>query len=183
MKALDKINTLLLCDIAEHLGIEGDVNVGFVRAAIQNGHTWAIEQRYGSDRSESDEERKPVVQKVHDVMHLWTVLEDAYEQLNAAEKAELEVRVPHVSKDVRWGGFDGNNESEYMSVLAFMVGYMDFYPNFRGREHLNSHMPTLETFERMWAAYQPIRDSMPEYPLELDDLTTILSARVHPSRR
>ncbi|MFT2468642.1 hypothetical protein ACMWNK_23485 [Escherichia coli] len=46
MDIKDKINTILLCDIAIHLGIETDIDPQLVKYAVSSGNDWVIKAEY-----------------------------------------------------------------------------------------------------------------------------------------
>jgi hypothetical protein len=44
MDIKDKINTILLCDIAIHLGIDTDIDPQLVKYAVSSGNDWFSRQ-------------------------------------------------------------------------------------------------------------------------------------------
>jgi uncharacterized protein len=87
------------------------------------------------------------------------MLETSYKELPPADKARIEAEAEPYGKHVEFIGFDGNNETNYMSVARFLIDDLDRFSIFRGRE-LNSHMPSIHTYRRMLAVFIPMRPSL-----------------------
>jgi len=77
---------------------------------------------------------------VVDVLNLHRTLYFSYEKLNDEDKAKLEF------SKIKYRGFDGNEESEYMSYASYILedlkSYKEIYED--GKCELNSHMPVAE---------------------------------------
>jgi len=91
---------------------------------------------------------------VWDVLDMFTTLEASLERLPEAE------RVPFDDWECTFRGFDGNNESAYLSYARFLIQddrwtslAEAFGPQ---RESGNSHMPTLQRYREMLAAWNSI---------------------------
>jgi uncharacterized protein len=112
---------------------------------------------------------------------MWTFLERGYKKLSAADKARVQKEADPL--DVHFRGFDGNNEGEYISVARFLIDQLKRFSEFKGRD-LNSHMPSIDVYQRMFAVFEPIRNSLGG-PRELSatEIIEILKAMIHPSRR
>ena len=89
---------------------------------------------------------------------------------------------PSFGAEVRFHGFDGNNEASHISVAKFLVDYLDRFQEFKGRE-LNAHMPTLEAHGRMLAVFEPILQEVSNKDFSAAQMAEVLKARIHPSRR
>lgn len=48
MEKIDKLNTLMLCDIIEHLKINTELDAELIRYAITSGNDWILNSEYGS---------------------------------------------------------------------------------------------------------------------------------------
>ncbi|MGL5678757.1 MAG: YfbU family protein [Plesiomonas shigelloides] len=80
-----------------------------------------------------------------------------------------------------FGGFDGNNESEYMALARFMIDKMGMYSWFKGRP-LNSHCPSMGPYNRILSAFQKLGSrNMFSSPLSADEIAEVMNARIHPS--
>jgi uncharacterized protein YfbU (UPF0304 family) len=82
----------------------------------------------------------------------------------------LEVDAKPFGKDPQFRGFDGNNESEYMSVASFLINDLERFEEFKGRS-MNSHMPSIETYRRMLSAFEPMRRNLMSGCLTLSNLS------------
>ncbi len=81
-------------------------------------------------------------------------------------------------------GFDGNNETDYMSFAKFYCTQYEGGGKYseigQGPDHFNSHFPCLETYKRMLIVWQQCDD---RFNLNKDDLIKIATASIHPSNR
>ena len=161
----EKLITLMLTDIMKGLKTQSDIEPDFVSDAIHGGHLWALKHRYSGifHGSDSDEE---LSRRVGKILSMCSFVEYSINALPPAERDEI----PAVDRKV-FVGFDGNGEDEF-SVAKFMVEKMGYFEEFKGRE-FNSHMPTVDRYERMVEAWDHVRGSG---PLNLDQIKTVLAA-------
>lgn len=177
----EKIIILMLTELYEKLGIDGEMDPDFLRTAIFNDKLWGIRWKYtGIPFCEAED--PAVVKEVVDVLELWSFLERAYADLSEDQKAELETLVPHFGKDPKFRGFDGNNESEYMGTALFLVNELERFEEFKGRD-FNCHHPSIEMYRRMLAVFNPIRKNLGFRSMSLHELASILNSQMHPSAR
>ena len=113
---------------------------------------------------------------------MWSFIEYAYAKLSEQERQQLALAAKPFGENPRFNGFDGNNESEHMSVAMFLVNQLDRFQEFKGRS-FNCHHPSLDAHRRMLAVFEPLRPSLADSSLSVDQLARILNERVHPSRR
>ncbi len=87
MDIKNKINTVLLCDIAIHLGIDTDLDPEIVKYAITSGQDWILDAKYSGAFSEGSEkaERDFVVE----LLYAYRGLSKSYRLLSLTEQAEL----------------------------------------------------------------------------------------------
>ena len=123
-----------------------------------------------------------VVKEVVDILGMWSFIEYAYSRLTEAEKKQLEIDAAPFGKEPKFRGFDGNHEGEYMGTAMFLVNDLERFQEFKGRD-FNSHMQLVELYNRMLEAFEPIRKTLTNKPMNLEDLTKILKAQIHPSMR
>lgn len=113
-----------------------------------------------------------VVQFVLDVFDCYEDLQDTADSLN--DEA--------LTKQVRFPGYDGNNESEYLGYAAFLVKTERYAYIKRTGSGFNSHVPTLPTYRRMLQKWNDIRATKPDRsdPLSRADVDAIVAARKYP---
>lgn len=177
----EKLIILMLTEMYEKLQIGGETEPDFLRSAIFNDHLWGIRWKYSGIPFEHAED-PPIVREVVDILDMWSFIEYAYAKLNDQERQQLALAAKPFGENPRFNGFDGNNESEYMSVAMFLVNQLERFQEFKGRS-FNSHQLSLDTHRRMLAVFEPLRASLAGSSLSVDQLTKILSEKVHPSRR
>jgi len=129
--------------------------VELIREAIYGGHFWALDwELTGIMHNHVDSKR--AVTLVVDTLDMWSFVESAYEGFSAADKKRIATEVGPLGKDPRFHGFDGNNESEYMSIARFLVEKMGRFESFKGRD-FNSHVPLVDRYRAMISAFEPMR--------------------------
>lgn len=174
----EKLITLMLTDVIEKLGIDSETNTGLVRNVIYGGHYWALGwEMPGIFHGHIDKRSR--VRFVVDVLDMWEFLEEAFEKLGDDDKARLaEVAGPY-GQNVHFPGFDGNNETEYMSIARFLVHDLSRFSRFRDRhDDMNSHFSTLDTYGRMVRAFEPIRKTLVfGKSMSVEQIAEVLNAR------
>lgn len=177
----EKLIVLMLSELYEHLGIEGEVDPEFIKSALFSDKLWGVNWKYNGIPFERSDD-PPVVKEVVDILDMWSFVERTYDQLSPAEKEKIEEEVGALGKNSKFMGFDGNNETEYMATAMFLVNDLDRFQEFQGRS-FNSHFPTLGMYQRMLDVFERKRAKLIYDSLSCKDLVEILKERVHPSQR
>lgn len=178
----DKLVLTLLCQIIKQLKLKSDVDPAFVEEVIDSGHYWGLSWKYPGIYH-GHEDRAAVVSETLDIMDMWYFIERGYKGLSKKDKDRVAVEAEPLGKHVVFSGFDGNNESEYLSVARFFIEHLDRFPEFKGRD-LNSHMPSIDADRRMLAAFKPMREKiLVGRDFNADEIIQLLKERIHPSRR
>lgn len=156
LSAGDKLNFMLLRDIAKHLKVPTDTDVDLMAEVIYGGHYWAPAwEMQGLFHNHAD--RPADVSLVVNVLDMWSFIEERVEKL---EPTDLEkVKAANYGHTPRFAGFDGNNEAELMSIASFLVEKMNRFSRFKGRD-FNSHSPSVARQRRMAAAFEPTRATL-----------------------
>jgi len=178
----EKMIVLMLCDLMEHLKVKGETNTKLLKSVIFGGHYWALKwDLTGVFHGHVD--RPEVVTDVANILDMWSFIEFGYAKLSKKEKERIEKEVPPFGKYVSFRGFDGNNESEHMSIAYFLVDDMGRFSHFKGRD-LNSHAPTLTPARRMYRLFEPMRAGLGGgVELGADQIIKLMQAKAHPDNR
>lgn len=172
----EKLILVMLCEIYEKLGIgkEGEIDPEFIKSAIYSENTWGLEWKYhGLFSSTSDTPAE--VTEVVNFLDMWSFLEESHEKLAQSDKDKLIEDGGVWAKSVKFRGFDGNNEGEYMGIARFLTKDLDRFSRFKDR-NLNSHMPCVGTYRRMYEAFEPIRRNLMDRGLSLSEMTVVMKA-------
>jgi uncharacterized protein YfbU (UPF0304 family) len=176
----EKLLVFMVADLLRKAGADHEVDHEFVRNAISRGHYWALRwEMPGIFHDDSD--TPEAVREVANHLDMWTFIESAQAKLSAAEKKRVEKETEPFGKHVKFTGFDGNNETEHMSIARFFVESMGRWTHFKGRD-LNSHYPMLDTYARMYSVFEPMRKVLHGRALNANELIEIINARQHPAR-
>lgn len=156
LNAGDKLNFLLLRDIVKHLKVSTETNVDFMADVIYGGHYWAPTwEMQGLFHNHAD--RPADVSFVVGVLDMWSFIEERVEKLESSDLAK--VKAASYGHAPKFAGFDGNNETELMSIARFLVEKMNRFSRFKGRD-FNSHSPSAARQRHMVAAFEPIRATL-----------------------
>jgi uncharacterized protein YfbU (UPF0304 family) len=152
--------------ILEALYPEEAKNLAEQRIALERGYElhydWLCEYIWDDDAVLTSEECREIL----DILTMFSSLQRGYEAL--ADRNSIEER------RIRFRGFDGNSETAQMAYAEYYCGqdggrYQDL--NLGG--DFNSHMPMLDIYRRMLAAW---RASECTHDLTADDICRILTA-------
>jgi uncharacterized protein YfbU (UPF0304 family) len=171
----EKLLATMMRDVYKHFKIKGEVDPDFISEVICHGHYWAPKWEMGGLFSDYEDDIRDV-HFVVSVLEMWRSIEYAYEKLSKEDKERVEKEAEPFSKDVQFMGFDGNNETSHMGIARFFVEKMGRWSQFKGRE-LNSHMPTLATYRRMLAVFEPMHAV--GAGLDVDQLIQVLKGQKH----
>ncbi|MCF7742248.1 YfbU family protein [Aeromonas veronii] len=170
----------LLCDIHQKLEIADSFDSRLISDAINTGNEWAIGMTYGDglgDTSPLSEECSFVC----NVLHMSELIETVFSQMDAEQKAETR-RLTDFNPEKVFYGFDGNNETDLMSIARFLVTRLHKFTHFTGRE-FNSHMPSVGAYRRMLVAFDEVMEKGPFGLLTPQNIATILNEKRHPDNR
>jgi uncharacterized protein YfbU (UPF0304 family) len=171
----ERLLALMMRDLYKKLKVEGDIDADFIADVIEGGHYWAPKwQMTGVFHGEEDDPRN--VSFVVEVLNMWSFLERAYGRLDEKGKERIAEEAKPFGTDVRFDGFDGNNEGELMGIADFLINKMGRFEEFRKRD-LNSHFPTVDIYNRMLAVFKPMQKSLFGRNLSSADIVRILKAR------
>jgi uncharacterized protein YfbU (UPF0304 family) len=146
------------------------------REAIENGYEllygWDMDYIADGDDIMSSDECKEV----------W----DTLEMFDAIERATRNSNDPEIlaSSFTSFMGYDGNNESKFMSFARFTMERMGRfeYVKLPKDKYWNSHMPVLDIYRRMLAVWHTM-DRPSRMELDIQDVKRILAAATHPQGR
>jgi hypothetical protein len=171
----EKFITLMLCEVYKHLKIKGEINPKFVETTLHGGHYWGLSWQYPGI-FHGEEKKDETVKEVVDVLDMWSFMERGFCALSANEKARVAKEAAPFGGDVRFRGFDGNNEGAHLSVACFLINELDRFSEFKGRD-LNSHWHSIDGYRRMLSIFEPLRRTLVGAELSASQIIEILNAR------
>lgn len=102
---------------------------------------------------------------------------DCYDDLQRSAKKLTNKKL---QEDVKFRGYDGNNEAEYLGYARFLIKYGQWSYIEGNISHLNSHMPMLAVYSRMLKAWEKRRMGKDyDQLLTADDLQFIVGSQIH----
>lgn len=173
----EKLILAMLCDIHTHLKIEGEIDPKLVQSALYNDHTWGLMWAYPS-LYEGRSEKPAAVKEVVEILDMWSQIETYYGRLSAEDKATIKTEALPYGAEVKFPGFDGNDELEcsYMSIAEFLIKDLRRFTNFTDRD-LNSHDEMLDSYRKMLEVFRPMRLHIPDSPITAAELISLLKLR------
>lgn len=171
-----KLIVSMLADILKIVDTEKKSNfdADFISSAVLGKYDWAISWEHQSiaDPKRTD---PPEVTEVVNHLDMWSLIEQAYASLDAADKAWLAKEVPHFGNNPQFSGYDGNNESTHMGTARFLIHKMERFTEFAERD-LNSHGPRVDRYNQMYSIFSSIRPQVQFRNLTKEELEQILQA-------
>lgn len=146
----EKLILLMLSELYDKLGVDDGIDPDFIRSAIFSDNTWGIPWKYAGIPFKG-QETPEIVNKVLDILDMWSTLERSYADLSEDSKSFVEKEAGPFPKFL---GFDGNEESEYMGIASFLVNDLDRFEEFKG-QNFNSHCPSIDSYQRMLEVFKP----------------------------
>jgi uncharacterized protein len=153
----EKLILIMLSEIHEHLKIRGEIDPRFVREAICSGSAWGLSWQYPGVFG-TQEANESVRREVVDFLDMWSFIEWSHNSLSPTDKERVAEASP-LGSNVQFYGFGGNSESEHLNVARFVIAQLDRFSEFKGRI-LNSPLPSVRAYRRMYAAFQSMRKSL-----------------------
>ena len=169
----EKMLILMMGDLYKKLEIKNaEMQPEFLADVIYGGHYWAPAWEMNGvfhGHADNPEELKHVV----NVLDMWSFMEEAYETLSSDEKTLLVQEVGPWAREVKFAGFDGNEEGSQMQIARFMVEKMNRFTRFKGRS-MNSHTLTYKRYADMYRLFEPIRPTLVGKRLNVRQLIELL---------
>ena len=169
----EKLMLLMLAEIQEQVGVKNGTNAKLLKEAIYPDNTWALDWDMPGVVDDNPEPTPPKVTAVCDILDMWMFIETAYSKLSKSDKELLEKEAGVFGKSPKFAGFDGNNETEYMSIAQFFVVQMRRFQHFQGRD-FNSHSPTAARYTAMAKAFEPMRAHLGDRELSVKEIATLI---------
>jgi len=175
----EKLILMMLSELYDKLEVDGEIEPKFVQSAIFSNNLWGIPWKYPGIPFE-EQDIPGIVKEVLDILDMWSFIEYRYDNLSEADKDYLEKELKFFGKNPKFPGFDGNNETEYMSTARFIVNDLNRFDEFKGRD-FNSHLPSISAYRRMLSSFQEIQEKLSHDHFAVKDLVYILKAWQKPA--
>ena len=170
----EKLSILMLCELLDQRKARGEFDTKLIKDAIFGGHTWGLKWDM-SGVFHGHQDHPSSVSNVTNILDMWSFIERSFAKFGKEERDFVIKEAGVLGKGPRFIGFDGNNESEYIGIARFLIKTMGRFQDFDKRD-LNSHMPTIERYLRMYAVFEPLRDTLMGIDLSGVQLIEILKA-------
>ena len=170
----EELIMMMIRDLYHHLKVDGEIDPDFVSKALGGGHYWALDWKY--DGLSEDNMKDPrLVSEVAEVLTMWSFIENGYASLSESDKKRVTSETGLDGEDVRFQGFDGNEESDHFFVARFMIDDLNRFKWFQGRE-LNSHWPRVAAYRRMLSAFESNRAHIMGRTLSASEIIDLIDA-------
>ncbi|MBN9654708.1 YfbU family protein [Halobacillus sp. GSS1] len=153
--------------ILEKLDPDYEAYYGLKKEIVENGYV----QDYGELYQTLAEEVEEITTKeVWDILQMYRSITFSYDKLKDKEGLE--------KTDIKFRGFDGNNETTHMFYTKFVLHKLDRYKELWDDEKYpdyNTHSPRLEKYRRMLKVWKLESDRYDSH-LSAQEIKTILNA-------
>lgn len=177
----EKLIILMLNDLFRANNVKSEFDPDFLDEAIRDNHLWAIDWKYPGIEIDDNDTPNYVIDVVN-YLNMWSFIEESYSNLTPTEKALFTELTPLFTSEPKFIGFDGNNESKYLTTAKFLINKLDRFTEFSGR-YLNSHGPRIEVYKRMLPIFEKEQKANRFGFLNAESLARVINAQIHPSFR
>jgi uncharacterized protein YfbU (UPF0304 family) len=170
----EKLILSMLTDLLAKQAVKSDLNPKLVMSALHGGHYWGLRMHYNGvfhGHRDSDEHVNDVI----NFLDMWFFIETGDDKLSPQDKERVKVEAEPFGENPRFRGFDGNNESDYLSIARFLIDDLKRFTHFAGRD-LNSHMPVTAGYRVMCAIFERIRPTLVGRELNAAEIIELLNA-------
>ena len=149
----------------------------FTIKALSYGHLWALRWEYSGLLHTIPDN---VADEVGSILTMWRMLAGGCERLSESDKRVVITEADSFFEDeLKFPGFDGNEESAHYSVAMFLVEDMNRFQELAGRD-LNSHCPYLDGYRRMLPVFGAVKGYA---GMGKDSIVKVLKAARHPNAK
>jgi uncharacterized protein len=92
-----------------------------------------------------------------DILEMWRFLEESYAKLPDADKQRVQ-KETHRSSEIKFPGFDANNEPHY-GITKYFIEQLHRFEHFKDH-YLNSHSERLGSYKAMYRVFEPLRKEL-----------------------
>lgn len=136
-------------EILKHLNPEDSDRYDVDQTILVYGYKYNYDELIEGFTEELDES---ISQYVFDVFQMYRSLNNSYYELSSEEKSEIDL------KDIKFQGYDGNEEIDYYVYARFVLEelkrYDEIYDN--GKVKLNSHRNMMDKYNRMLTIWKSL---------------------------
>lgn len=173
MDIKDKINTILMCDIALKLGIESEIDPNLVKYAITSGNEWILSAEYSlllATEEPSKQDRDFVVE----ILNMYRGLSAGLRKLSVeSQKTMIEQhRLRLDNGNIQLPGFDGNNENDYFRIVEAFLALNKFSEQKSPIE--DTHTETDEDYRSMVLEYKKLDAPIRSFKLTYQEIENVL---------
>ncbi len=180
MNIKEKVNTILLCDIAKHLGIDSEIDPDIIKYAITSGNEWIINAEYSfllddESSNHTKEDRDFLVE----ILNMYRGLSASLRKFSKDKQQELikKNNLKLIEDNIQLPGFDGNNEYKYTNILE------GFWKINRFTEQKapisNTHSQTIDNYRRMINCYKSLNVQNRMFDITESEFQKILDSAPH----
>jgi uncharacterized protein YfbU (UPF0304 family) len=172
----EKLILVMLTEVYEKLGVKGEIDPEFVKAAIVSGQTWGLRRKYEAIFEISKDDENPrVVNEVTSILTMWRAIESTYNRLSFDEREQLKREAGYFEDDICFYGFDEHQEAEYLSAARFLIIYLGLFDEFKYRV-VGAGSETVPRYRKMLAAYELLMGTLRGRSFNASELLSILKA-------
>ena len=170
----EKLILVMLSEIYQHLGIQGEVDAIKVRAAISTGNVWSLPKFENEELSDTD------VNFVNSVLAMWKHIEESIAALSDQDREALPSGYP--------GGWDNRSFPSFgfsprggrcLNIAEHMIqnlGQWSYFSNYELRPYYDDIHDLDKRYDHMLSVYPLTGGIMFGKPMNLRAITELLTA-------
>lgn len=138
-----------------------------IREGIERGYEWHYAEIVGHIYGKEYEMSTQECDEVLDILELFSLLTDYYNNLE--DKSDID------EHQIRFLGFDGNNESKQMGYTRYLIHTLGRFESlYRSSDDFNSHCPSIDTYRAMVKRWKTLDK---RYELSREKILTICTGK------
>jgi uncharacterized protein YfbU (UPF0304 family) len=115
------------------------------------------------------------------ILDMWSFIEEAHDRFSSEEKERVKAEAAPYG-DAQFTGFDCRAEPDHVAAARFLIEDLGRFTRFKGR-NLYSHPSSLGEYQRMYRVFEPIRKTLCDRCLTVNEMIEILNERRTPPRK
>lgn len=174
MEKIDKLNTLMLCDIIEYLKINTELDAELIRYAITSGNDWILNDKYGSLLN-IESITKEEVSYVVSILNMYRGLSAALNKFpnDVKDRIISDHGLKIIDRNIQIPGFDWNHEYQYANIVE---GFLKIDRFCEQKEPIaNTHSNTTTHYRAMLSEYEKLNAPMRRSEITEDEFINIIS--------
>jgi len=174
----ERLILLMLCDMQKGDPVRREIDPDFVQDTIVNNQLWGLKFKY-EGLLPGPSQMPPEASEVFEILEMYRLLSAHYNGMSDADKKRIDSEAP--SDSLKFPGFDSHDAGDHSAIAQYVVEQLKLFSEFKN--NIGSGVGTLDRFRRMLGVFLPLRNTLGDGKMTVDQMLSVLNEVTHPSRR